>query len=115
MSVEVETPSGRRYRWAENEVDPSRVPTGLRFSDTMPGGFESLDVTLPRKTQVDYADVEALSTIRVLGASCDLAGEYRLERAPRSSGESVAISPSAVGWQAHLEDNKQFSSAVRRP
>ena len=29
--------------------------------------------------------------------------EARLERAPRSSGDKMAVSPSGPGWQAHLE------------
>lgn len=106
VSIDVETPSGRHYRWAEDEPDARNVPNGLRFSDTMPGGFESFDCTLPRKPGVDYSDLERLSTITVRGASGDIAGEYRLERAPRTSGDQMAISPSAVGWQAHLEDDK---------
>lgn len=105
-SIEVETPSGKRYRWAENEPQPENVPSGVRWSDTMPGGFESMDCVLPRKSGVDYSDLEQLSTLRVRGASGDIAGEYRLERSPRTSGEQMAISPGAVGWQAHLEDNK---------
>lgn len=105
-SIEVETPSGRRYRWAENEPRGEDVPSGVRWSDTMPGGFESMDCVLPRKSGVDYSDLEQLSTLRVRGASGDIAGEYRLERSPRTSGEQMAISPGAVGWQAHLEDDK---------
>lgn len=106
MHVVVTTPGGRKYRWGDDEPRPENIPTGLRFSDTMPGGFESMDVTLARKVGSDYADLERLSTIQVLGASGDIAGEYRLERVPRTSGNQMAISPSAVGWSAHLEDDK---------
>ena len=35
-----------------------------------------------------------------------MAWQGRLERAPRVSGDQMAVSPAAVGWQAHLEDDK---------
>ena len=98
------------YRWGSDEPRAENVPDGLRFSDTAPGGFESLDCTLARKPGTDYADLERLSTLRVLGAGGDVAWEGRLERAPRTSGQTMGVSPSAVGWQAHLDDDK--SAAV---
>lgn len=106
------TPSGRSYRWADDEPNSESIPGGLRHSSTMPGGFESMDVTLPRKSGVDYSDLERLSTLRILGASGEVDGEYRLERAPRVSGAQMAITPSAAGWQAHLEDNKSAREII---
>jgi hypothetical protein len=99
-------PSGRRHRWGADEPNPENVPSGQRFSTTMPGGFETHDAVLPRKPGVDYSDLEELTTIEIRGAGRELAGEYRLERAPQVSGDQMAISPSAVGWQANLEDDK---------
>lgn len=109
LHLDVEVPSGRHYRWGDDEPRPENIPSGLRFSDTMPGGFESLDVTLARKPAVDYSDLERLSTIRVLGVGSEVAWEGRLERVPRASGDQMAVSPSAVGHQAHLEDDKSAS------
>jgi hypothetical protein len=106
LHYDVETPSGRHYRWAEDEPQPANNPVGSRFSDVMPGGFDTLDLTLPRKPGVDYSDLQRLSTIRALGAGAGVAGEYRLQSVPRTSGEEIAVTPSAVGWQAHLEDDK---------
>ncbi len=112
LHLDVENPSGRRYRWGHDEPDPANVPMGLRFGDSMPGGFDTLDCTLARNPNTDYPDLERLSTIRVLGPGGDIAGEYRMEAAPRASGEQMAVSPRAVGWQAALEDDK---SAVLVP
>jgi hypothetical protein len=108
LHVEAATLDGKRYRWGSDEPDPQNVPSGLRFSSTMPGGFESMDCVLARKPGPagNDADLEPLSTLRVLGPGGDVAGEYRLERTPKTSGDQMAVSPSAVGWQAHLEDNK---------
>lgn len=108
-SVEIQTPMNRYFRWSTDESDPSNVPIGLRHSDTMPGGYENLDVTLARRPASDYSDLERLSTIQVRDAGGTVVGEYRLERTPRVSGDQMAISPSAVGWQAALDDNKSAS------
>jgi len=108
LHVDAIVPNGRHYRWGSDEPDPQNAPTGLRFSSTMPGGFESMDCVLARNPGPAgiTADLERLSTLRILGSGGDIAGEYRLERTPRTSGDQMAVSPSAVGWQAHLDDNK---------
>jgi hypothetical protein len=108
----IETPSGRFFRWSEDEPNPANVPSNARFSDTMPGGYESAEATLPRKPGTEFPDLERLSTWHIYGAGGQKAWEGRIERAPRQSGDQVAISPSAVGWQAHLDDDK---SAVMNP
>lgn len=113
VSMEAQAPSGRCWRWARDEPLAANIPGGLRWSDTMPGGFETLDVTLPREPGVDYSDLERLSTLTVLGAGGhDVAGEYRLERSPRVSGEKMAVSPGAVGWQANLDDDKTVRGII---
>src|SRR5205085_2792417 len=91
-------PNGRRYRWASDEQRPDNVFSGLRDSDTMPGGFESADCALTRKPSVDYGDLTRLSTLIISGPGSEICSEYRLERAPSTSGDKMSISPSAVGW-----------------
>ena len=112
-SIEITTPSGNRYRWGDDEDSPANVPSGERFSDTMPGGFAEHEAVLPRKASVDYADLERLSTITRYDAAGGVIWQGRLERAPKVSGDQMAISPSAVGWQAHLEDDKSASMIYR--
>lgn len=102
----IETPSGRMARWAEDEPRAENIPSDLRFSDTMPGGFERCEASLPRQPARDFPDLERLSTWRVHDAAGEIVSETRLERAPRVSGDRMAISPAAVGLQAHLEDTK---------
>ena len=109
----ITTPSGKRYRWAEDDPDPAMVPNGGSFSSTMPGGFEQRDVTLPRQSQTDYDDLERLSDWTVYGAGGEVAWQGRLESAPRASGDQMAASPGAVGWQAHLEDDKSARMIYR--
>lgn len=104
--IDVQTPAGKHFRWGADEPDPANVPAGIRFSDTMPGGFETFDCTLPRKSSRAGADLEPFSTIKALSAGGGTVWEGRLERSPRSSGDEVSVSPSAVGYQAALDDDK---------
>ncbi len=104
--IDIKTPSGRHYRWADDEPDAAVIPADLSFATTMPGGFGDMSCTLPRKTTVTYQDLDRLSTISVTGAGGEPVWEGRLEGTPRVSGAQMAVSPGAVGWQAHLEDDK---------
>jgi hypothetical protein len=113
QSTVITTPGGRRrFRWAEDERDPANVPAEDRCSDTMPGGFERKSATLARNPAIDYADLERLSTITDYDAAGNIIWQGRLERAPRSSGDRIAISPEAVGWQAHLEDDQSATELI---
>ena len=105
-SYRLTTPGGRQYRWAEDERTPANVPSDASWSDTMPGGFETQEKTFARDPSVDYADIERLSLVEHFDAVGNTIWEGRLERAPQTSGDRIAISPSAVGWQAGLEDDK---------
>jgi hypothetical protein len=78
---------------------------GLSFSSTMPGGFERMTCSLERDPRLSYPDLAELSTITVLGAGGDVAWQGRLEKIPDSGGFQAQVSPEAVGWQAHLEDD----------
>ncbi len=105
LSVNVQPPSGQPFRWGCDQPKPADVPAGLSFSTTAPGGFESLSLTLPRKPKLSYPDLERLSNVSVQGAG-QVAWEGRIQSTPRDSGAQMAVSPQMVGWQAHLEDNK---------
>jgi hypothetical protein len=102
----IETPSGKTYRWGVDEPDPANVPSGVKFSDGVPGGFDQFDCVLPRKPAIEYGDLERLSTLTTYGAGGEVAWQGRLERAPRVSGAEFSVAPNCVGWQAHLEDDK---------
>jgi hypothetical protein len=109
VSVVGVTPGGREFRWAGDEPDPANRISGLRWSAQMPGGWEEMSCVLPRKPSLDYGDLERLSTLTLLGAGAEIVGEFRLERAPRVSGNQMSVAPAARGWQAHLEDDRSAS------
>jgi hypothetical protein len=106
LTYEAHTPSGKMFRWASDAPDARDKPSGATFSSTMPGGYAEFAVTLPRKSGDGDADLERLTTIQARGAGGAIASESRLERAPRVTGDQINVSPSAVGWQAHLADDK---------
>jgi hypothetical protein len=106
LSYSIVSPDGRRYGWSEEDMDAANVPSDVTFGDSMPGGFDRLTLTLPRKSEVDYPDLDAFSTIQAIGAGGEVAGECLLEKVPRTSGDKIAIGPEAVGWQAHLAHNQ---------
>lgn len=105
LEAGIATPGGAIYRWASDEWKPENVPNGLTFSTAMPGGFDQASLTLPRKPSLDYADLEELSTVTVRGVGGRVAWQGRLETAPRTSGDQLAITPGLVGWQSHLDDD----------
>jgi hypothetical protein len=107
LAIDVATPDGLSHsRWALDEHDPQNVPSGLSFSSTMPGGFETMSCVLPRKPWIDYGDLAEFSTTTVYGAGGRVGWQGRLQTAPRTSGDRMSISPGAVGWQAALSDDK---------
>jgi hypothetical protein len=107
LAIDAATPDGLSHsRWALDEHDPQNVPSGLSFSSTMPGGFETMSCVLPRKPWIDYGDLAEFSTITVYGAGGRVAWQGRLQSSPRTSGDQMSISPGAVGWQAALSDDK---------
>lgn len=106
LHASVATPISGTFRWGIDEHAAENVPTNVSFSSAMPGGFEQCSIALPRKTQLDYPDLGELSTLTIYGATGDVAWQGRIETTPRTSGDHLAVTPGAVGWQAHLTDNQ---------
>lgn len=107
------SPTGKTWRWGEDERRAENNFKGLSFSTVMPGGHETCECTLPRKTRVSYQDMTRLSTLTVKGPGGRIASETRLEKTPRASGDDRNIQPQAVGWQAHLDDDSQAAEVYR--
>jgi hypothetical protein len=106
LSVQIGFPGGPQYRWGLDEPNPANVPTNLSFSTTMPGGAEQMSCNLARRADADYPDLQEFGTVTVYGAGGEIAWQGRLETTPRTSGDQLSITPGAVGWQAHLDDEQ---------
>ena len=105
LMVEVVGTDSRFTRWGVDEHHPENVPSAITFSSTMPGGFEQASLTLPRKPDIDYPDLDEFSKVTIRGAGGKIAWQGRLETTPRTSGDQLAISPGLTGYQAALADN----------
>lgn len=106
LMLDIATPDSTHARWAPDEDQAANAPSGLTFSSTMPGGFEAMSCSLTRKAGRDYPDLAEFSTITVSGIGGQVAWQGRLETTPRTSGDQLAITPGAVGWQAALDDDQ---------
>lgn len=100
------TPGGRTERWGADEPYAANVIEDLSDSDTASGGHKDLTGALPRKPGTDYGDMKVGTKIEVFGAGQYKISEYRLERAPRTSGDYLVMDPAAVGYQALLTDDE---------
>lgn len=101
------TPSGKTFRWGEDEPGAENCFEDLTDSDSVPGGDKELSCSLPRKPHIDYADMQRGTTIRQYGAGRDRPlREFRLQDAPKTSGDRLVMNPAALGLQAHLSDDE---------
>lgn len=107
LDIGITVPQGSGvYRWGHDAPRPENAPSGLTFSTTMPGGFEQASLTLPRQPGQDYPDLAEFADVTIRGAGRQTAWQGRIDTTPRTSGEQQAVSPSLVGWQAHLDANE---------
>lgn len=104
-SIDVVIGNAQKSRWASDASDPGDVMQGLTFSDTMPGGDESMSAALIRIAERDYPDLAKLVKITLRGVGGEVAWQGRLDQAPRTSGDQIEINPQAVGFQATLDDD----------
>ncbi len=102
----VTTPGGRTERWGFDGTDPSNILEDFTDSDSAPGGCKDFSGSLPRKPGVDYADMKNGSKLEVFGAGNYKVSEYRLERTPRTSGDTLVMDPAASGYQVLLSDDE---------
>lgn len=113
LTINSRSANGRHARFAKDEKRPEDKPSGLSFSSVVPGGHENCGFTLPRQSGREYPDLAPLSQITVQGAGGGIAFQGRLEQTPSSSGAEVSVSPSAVGNQAFLDDDKTAREIYR--
>lgn len=105
LSALVQAPNGATVRWAHDSYNPVYGLSDLTFSTTMPGGFEHADMKLVRHAEYIWPDLEELANITIMSNGGTIVWEGRIETIPSASGQDLAITPSAVGWQSHLDDN----------
>lgn len=95
-------------RWGPDAEAVGDVPRGLSFSTSDPGGFKDSQVSLARRIDKEWPDLQLLRDIRIHGAGRRVAWEGRLQDIPRHHAEDHAINPGAVGHSAALDDDPSF-------
>ena len=103
------TPAGKTFRWGEDAWDAADRPDDTSYGSSVPGGYSTFSATLPRIYQSEYPDLPPLTELTVIDGAGATVGEYYLERASRRSGDSVSVSPEAVGFQNMLSDEKNVN------
>jgi hypothetical protein len=109
LSVEIETSTGRTYRWDAGAEDSRDRPVSPPSFDTARGtGFGAARVALRRRIDRDYPDLGLGSTIRFLGADGTPAYEGWMTGLPRSTDGGHAFNIDAAGFMA-LGSDEQFT------
>lgn len=109
LAVSVTSADGRRFRWGADESDAGDVPAGLSFTTSDPGGFKDATLSLGRRIDVDFPDLDLFDSVRIYGPGAgESAWEGRIEDTPRSHGTEYAVTVAAVGHAAHLRDDPTF-------
>jgi hypothetical protein len=104
LAVSVTHPDGSTTTWGPDEVDAGMVPVDLSFQTSMPGGFKGMTCNLLRG--LDAPSREGLfDTVEVIGPGGQVRWEGRLQQMPASTDGGGRVTPQAVGWSAHLDDD----------
>lgn len=113
LALAITHADGRVTRWGSDEPDARNIPDGMTFSTSIPGGFKDWSCSLGRRIDLEYADLQLGDDVHVYGAGGRTAWRGRMAQFPRSHGDSVQITPGAVGWSAHLTDDPSFREIYR--
>jgi hypothetical protein len=108
LGISVTHADGRITRWGADEFVSQDVPTGLSFGTSIPGGFKNMSCALLRRLDIDYQDEALFDNVRVYGPGNETVWEGRMVQFPRQHSDQFSVSPGAVGWVTHLQDDASF-------
>lgn len=103
MSVEIESADGT-HRKLGPESPAHQRPTDLTFTTALMEGFGTCGLSLHRRTDVDWQDINLLDKLRVIASDGVVAYEGRVTSLPRTGLTEVAVS--ATGLVAELSDHR---------
>lgn len=104
LSVEITDASGVRYRWDPGDKIAGNRPQGLSFNTKRGDGFAEASVTLARRIDQDYVDLNLFDDVAFIGAEGSIAYEGRVAAQPRSFSSTHSISVACAGWMTHARD-----------
>jgi hypothetical protein len=108
ISLVVTHANGGTTRWSAEEADARNLLQDLTFGTSAPGGFKDLSCSLLR--DLNPGRDEALFTkVQAIGSGGRVLWEGRMSQFPRQTGTAYSVSPGAVGYSAHLQDDPSFT------
>lgn len=104
LAVEVIDAAGVRTRWDPGDEIAGNRPQGVSFSTKRGDGFAEGSVTLARRIDRDYVDLNLFDDVTFVGADGSTAYEGRIGAQPRSFDDAHSISVALAGWMSHARD-----------
>jgi len=104
LAVEVTNAAGVRTRWDSGDKVAGNRPQGLSFNTKRGDGFSEASVTLARRIDQDYPDLNLFDDVAFVGADGSVAYEGRISAQPRSFNDGHSISVALAGWMSHARD-----------
>ena len=114
LIVEITTADGTRYQWGKGSNVPGDVPQNLGFSTRLGDGFADAQVTLNRRIDRDWPDVNLYDDVAFVGYDGSVAYEGRVAANPRSISTVHSMNVVCAGWMAHTRDKKMQEIYVDR-
>lgn len=109
LAVSVTHADGTTSRWGGDEPDSGKVPQGVTFGTTVPGGHKDCSLTLARRIDIDSPDLNLYDSVRIYGPGNQTVWEGRVAQLPRQHDQAYSVQVGCVGWAAHLKDDPSFS------
>jgi hypothetical protein len=103
LFAEVTDASGSKYRWAANERAGSR-PQGLSFRTKLGEGFSDANLSLSRRVDLDYQDLDLVNDLSLYGLDGTTAYEGRIVSLPREVTDRHQVGVTVAGWISHMTD-----------
>ncbi len=108
LAVTITHSDGQVTRWGADEADPADIPAGITFGTSIPGGFKTASLTLPRRIDRDYPDLNLYDDVKIYAPGGRTVWDGRVAQLPLQHDTSYSVTVGCVGWQAHLTDDQSF-------
>lgn len=104
---------GSMTRWAGDEPDAAGIPTGIKFSNSAPGGHRDASLTLIRDPRRDWPDLNLVDDLVIYGRTKPLgrnAFEGQTDHFPSELGDGMSIGVNAVGNSVMLSEDESWKA-----
>lgn len=113
LSVNLTDARGNVTRLGSEDANPEDVPTGISWR-TARDGFGDASMSLNRRIDRDYLDVNLLDEVEIIGADGTTAYEGRIGAAPRSYSTQHSVTLQFAGWISHARDRQFVETYIDR-